>query len=243
MADQQPPTNQSLDRHEASSSPPTPPSLGFTPPPREPLASLHPISPPPSSPKASFTRTFGSGRVMRSANLEGEAGETIQEDEHEDDPAASLRSSRTENSGLRIATSSITAPYGSLSRGRHGSGSKSRTVSTYTFPRVPVGSKSPSIKSPSIGSPPTSANPLLNSFPGGSSAENSPDLRRERVSFLENGDAQYDVKDGRKGILKHSKSEASLHANDDYQQFIQREENERISRPAPSMRSAYESKR
>ena len=220
--------------------------------PQEPFASLRSITPPLSSPKSSFMRTSEYSRV-RSDNADGGAGEIIHEHEDEDDPAASLRSSHTGHSGLRIALSSIAAPngspsqtvqsHGSPSHNRHGSGSMSRRVSTYTVPRVPVGAKSPSIKSPSIGSPPTSANPLLSSFPGVSSVENSPDLKKERVSFLRREDTQCDIEDVRKGILKHSKSGASFRTNNDYQQFIQGEENERISRPAPSMRSAYESKR
>lgn len=89
--------------------------------------------------------------------------------------------------------------------------------------------KSPSIKSTPVFSPPTSAGPFFTTFPQ-SSAENTPDLRRERSSPDIGTFEQF-----RQGVLKN-RSNTSIN---DYENFLHTSDSERL-RGAPSVRSAYE---
>jgi hypothetical protein len=100
--------------------------------------------------------------------------------------------------------------------------------------RAGLRSSHASIKSPDILSPPGSSNPFADSFPRDSSAENTPDLRRDRFSP---GDDVGTFEDFRRGVLKNAR-QSTLSIND-YQQYIHNPDTERL-RGAPSIKSAYD---
>ncbi|KAF1944188.1 hypothetical protein EJ02DRAFT_341468 [Clathrospora elynae] len=108
-----------------------------------------------------------------------------------------------------------------------------RRVSIQTIPRRAVGPgpKSPPTKSSGALSPLGPAEPFSGGFPN-DSANNTPDLRRERSSP--------DVgtfEDLQRGILKNgNKSSTSV---DEYEHYLHNAETERL-RTAPSIKSAYE---
>ncbi|KAF1916879.1 hypothetical protein BDU57DRAFT_449041 [Ampelomyces quisqualis] len=111
-----------------------------------------------------------------------------------------------------------------------------RRVSIQAVPRraTGIGPRSPPIKSPSTLSPPGSSNPFADSFPRDSSAENTPDLRRERFSPRDDAGT---FEEFRRGVLKNGRqSSASVN---DYQKYLHSNDTERL-RGAPSIKSAYE---
>lgn len=96
------------------------------------------------------------------------------------------------------------------------------------------GPKSPPVKSPDAFSPPGSADPFSNNFPRDSSAENTPDLRRERFSPGSNVGT---FEEFRRGVLKNGRQ--STTSVNDYQEYLHNSDTERL-RGAPSIKSAYE---
>lgn len=209
MADRRPLISESSDLSDTSNTPALP-ALGFSP--NSHSLGFTPVSPhtSPPQPRPGYTRlqsdTTAVGRNTPYTVLE----------EEEEDIADSLR--RHPTSGLGIA-SPASPP--------------TRRVSIQTIPRRPVasGPKSPPVRSPSTLSPPGTGNPLLSGFP--QSAENTPDLSRER--FSPDG-GSYD--DYRPGILKNNRSNTSL--DNDYQRYLQSADTDRLRRGAPSIKSAYE---
>lgn len=204
--------------HETSDSDSTPalPSLDFSNNPHS-LGITH-ISPPTSPPvsRPGYSR-FQSDATAVERNTPSTVAE--EDEEGEEDVADSFR--RQSGSGLGIA-----AP--------HASAQTARRVNIQSFPRNSVNTdpKSPPVKSPGTLSPPGSSGPCFGAFPIDSSTENTPDLRRERLSPDVGTFEEF-----RRGVLKNRRSNTSV---DDYQNYLENPDTERL-RGAPSIRSAYES--
>ena len=216
MADRRPLVHDS----ESSDNTPAMPALSF----RDDspsLGTLTHVSPsPPTSPPAS--RPAFARYQSHATAVENSTPNTIVEDE-EDDIADSFqpRSGRGNGSsnGLGIAAAGV-APQ------------TARRVSIQTIPMTSVGRGPkcpPTKRSPPVFSPPGSADPFFGAFPT-DSAEDTPDLRRERSSP--------DIgtfEDFGRTVLKN-KSNASIN---DYENYLHTSDQERL-RGAPSFKSAYE---
>lgn len=117
----------------------------------------------------------------------------------------------------------------------YGTAQTARRVSIQPAPRsFGPGPQSPPIKSPDALSPPGSSDPFANNFPRDSSAENTPDLRRERFSPGPNVGT---FEEFRRGVLKNARQ--STTSVNDYEQYLHNSDTERL-RGAPSIKSAYE---
>lgn len=212
MADRRPLTS---DISDSAGSTPAWPGLHFADDSRS-LGFTH-ISPP-TSPPASRP---GFSRLQSDTTaVERNTPSTIHEDDEEGHVAAAFKG--RSGSGLGIETSG--APV-----------QTARRVSIQAIPRRAVGhdQRSSPIKSPNTLSPPGSASPFADHFVRDSSNENTPDLRRERISPRDDVGT---FEEFRRGILKKAQSSTSIN---DYQQYIHTTDTERL-RGAPSMKSAYE---
>lgn len=154
----------------------------------------------------------------------GGADGSSPEGEHGDEGDIGDTFGRRGSSGLGIVaatTAAAAVPPGSAG---------GRRVSIQAAPRVPVGVRS----SPTISSAPLSSDPLVGHFPRYSSTTGTPDLRRERESPKEADEETYEEYRTRasRGIHHH-------------QPYVHSHDTERLrgrGGPAPSIRSAYESK-
>ncbi|KAF1831557.1 hypothetical protein BDW02DRAFT_600681 [Decorospora gaudefroyi] len=207
MADHRPLIHDTSDLSESSDNTPALPSLGFS----NNSHSLGLTSP--SASRSNYAR-FHSDTTA----IDRTTPSTVHEEDEEGDIADSLQ--RERDNGLGIATPGVTAQ-------------SARRVSIQTIPRRSVGAgpKSPPTKSPGAFSPPGSADPFFGGFPK-SSAESTPDLRRERASpdVGNYGDLRH-------GILKNGK-QSSTSVNE-YETYLHSSDTDRL-RGAPSIKSAYE---
>jgi hypothetical protein len=206
MADRRPLMTDTSDLSDTAESTPALPNLGFSNSSHS-LGITH-IPPPDSSPNPSrpeFARLHSDATA-----IERDTPHTIHEDEGEEDVANTFRGQSS--SGLGIAAPGSPAHIGI-----------GRRVSIQALPRHTF--------SPSMLSPPGSANPFADSFPQDSSIENTPDLRRDRLSPAGTFD------DFHHGVPRNiGQSTGSV---DDYQQYMNTSDTERL-RGAPSIRSAYD---
>jgi hypothetical protein len=216
MADRRP-LIQPATPHDVSESAASTPALSDDPFSAESLGFTH-ISPP-TSPLASrpgFTRLHSEAADGPRNNPPS----TIAEEGEEDHVSDRFR--RQDDSGLGIGVS-ISTPQ------------TARRVSIQSIPPrvVEAGAKSQTVKSPDSLSPPGSSNPFADTFPRDSSAENTPDLARERFSPRDNVGT---FEDFRRGILRNARRSST--SVNDYQQYIHESDTQRLH-GAPSIRSAY----
>ncbi|CAO2651092.1 Nn.00g093890.m01.CDS01 [Neocucurbitaria sp. VM-36] len=213
MADRRPLIHETSDLSESSDNTPALPTLAFSNICHS-LGFTH-ISPPTSPPasRPSYSR-FQSDATA----VERNTPSTIVEDE-EEDVADSFR--RQNGSGLGIAAPDVPVQT-------------ARRVSIQTIPRKSIGPgpKSPPTKSPGALSPPDSADPFFGGFPKDSSSENTPDLRRDRLSPDVGTFEEF-----RRGVLKNARQSST--SVDDYQHYLEDSDTQRL-RGAPSIKSAYE---
>ncbi|KAJ4368921.1 hypothetical protein N0V83_006003 [Neocucurbitaria cava] len=164
MADRRPLIQQTSDLSESSDNTPALPTIGFSNNSHS-LGFTH-ISPPTSPPAArpNFSRFQSDATVV-----ERNTPSTVIEDEEEEDIADSFQ--QRSGNGLGIASPGVRMQT-------------ARRVSIQTIPRKSFGPgpKSPPTKSPGALSPPGSADPFFGGSPKDSSTENTPDLRRDRLS-------------------------------------------------------------
>lgn len=207
MGDRRPLIHDTSDLSDTAENTPALPNLGFSNNSHS-LGITH-ISPPNSPPHPSRPEF---ARLQSDATaVERETPGTIYEHEGEEDVADTFR--EHSSSGLGIASSGSPAQIGT-----------GRRVSIQAIPRHTF--------SPSTLSPPGSANPFADSFPHDSSIENTPDLRRDRLSPAGTFD------DFPRGVPKITRQDTTGSA-DDYHHYVHNADTERL-RGAPSIRSAYD---
>jgi hypothetical protein len=209
MADRRPLIHETPDLSESSDNTPALPSLGF-------LNDSHSLGlTSPTASRPNYAR-FHSDTTAIDRNTPS----TVNEDDEEEDIMDSLR--RDKVSGLGIEAPGATSQT-------------ARRVSIQTIPRRAVGPgpKSPPTKSPGAFSLPGSADPFFGGFPK-SSAESTPDLRRERASPDVGNYEEF-----RHGILKNGK-QSSTSVNE-YETYIHASDTDNLrGAAAPSIKSAYE---
>lgn len=218
MADRRPLIHESSDLSESSDNTPALPNLGFSNTSHS-LGFSH-IAPPASPPAArpSYAR-FQSDATAVERNT---PSTVLEEEEDEAYVADTFRGQGA--GGLGIASPVTSAQ-------------QSRRVSIQAIPRKAVGPgpRSPPVRSPNALSPPGSADPFFGGFQKDSSAENTPDLRRERVSPEVGTFEEF-----QRGILKNARQTTSG-VNDDYQHYLATADSTDRLGGAPSIKSAYES--
>lgn len=230
MADRRPLISESSDLSDTTANnTPALPTLGFSPSSHSlgfnPISQVSPPSSPPLRSRPGYARLQSDAPAT-----ERNTPSTVLEEDEEEDIADSFR--RRTTSGLGIASPASPTP----GTGRPAS---SRRVSIQTIPRrpVPAGAKSPPVKSAGTASTPGTGDPFLGGFPH-SSAESTPDLRRERFSPR---DDVGDYEEFRRGVLKNANAgRSSSSLNNDYQQYLHSSDTERLRKGAPSIKSAYE---
>ncbi|EMD88802.1 hypothetical protein COCC4DRAFT_136959 [Bipolaris maydis ATCC 48331] len=222
MADRRPLIQETPDLSESSENTPALPSLGFSN--NSPAFGATGISP---------TRPGYARYQSDSTAVSRNTPSIVQEEDEEDegDIAQSFQQGG-KDTGLGIATTATSAVP-----------QAARRVSIQPFPRRAAGPgpKSPPAKSPGPLSPLSATDPYFGHFPR-SSAESTPDLRRERFS-PEVGRASPvgSYEEFRHGILKNVKQNSNTSVND-YENYIQSSDAQRLrgGGAAPSIKSAYE---